>query len=162
MKRKIITDNTSRTIKKKPKTEEQIKKAVEKYAVDPPLKFQLGQPVSPGQALGDFLKKKAEQTHNEFKKDAVSAYVIEQQSLNPHPFLGGQAIATSGYQAWKPGNTPNAAEIEAMLKLLGGGDPSQLNALVATKSDDWAGKPIYKNGIPWDGQHWPPIPKEKK
>jgi hypothetical protein len=124
MKRKIITDNASRTIKKKPRTDEQIKKAVEKYAVKPQVPFKIGTLISPGQALGDYLKKQAEQVDSEFQKDLVSAYAAAKQSFIPKSFLGGQAIATSDYKAWKPGNTPTSEDIKAMLQLLGQPGPN--------------------------------------
>lgn len=127
MKRRIITNNETRIVKRKPKTEEQIKKAVEKYAVKPqnPLKFFPGTPVSPSAAMDDFLKKKSDEHSAKIKQELYSKYVDNHHSLNPTPFLGGQAIATSDYRAWKPGNTPNAEEIKAMLQLLGSDDPSQ-------------------------------------
>jgi hypothetical protein len=159
MKRKIITDNASRTIKKKPKTEEQIKKAVAKYAVDQPLKFQLGTPVSPGQALGDYLKKKSDATMATILGHQVmdKAGMGHQDLINPKPYLGGQAVSSGGYQPWKPGNTPSAAEIEAMLHLLGG------PVMGEHKSDDWAGPPAFLNKPPWKTMYvQEPKPKEKK
>jgi hypothetical protein len=149
MKRKIITNNETRTIKKKPKTTEQLKKAVEKLAVPP--KFFPGTPISPGQALGDYIQKSAAEQNDKFRKDLLGAYFAGQKSAIPSsPYLGGQAIATSDYKAWKPGNVPTADEIKAMLQLLGGNDPSknmpselfadedtakQLKALAGTKLD---------------------------
>lgn len=128
MKRKIITNNETRTIKKKPKTTEQLKKAVEKLAVPP--KFFPGTPISPGQALGDYIQKSAAEQNDKFRRDLVSAYFAGQkgqQSVIPtSPYLGGQAIATSDYKAWKPGNVPTADEIKAMLQLLGSDNPYQV------------------------------------
>lgn len=126
MTRKIITNNASRTIKKKPKTErgtlEQLKKAVEKYAVRP-VKFFPGTPISPGDAVTDYIQKMAANQHSKFKKELIDAYLTGHkghQSVVPSsPYLGGQAIATSDYQPWKPGNIPTAAQIEDMLHLLG-------------------------------------------
>lgn len=105
MKRKIITDNAKRTVGKKATVEEQLdSKSKSPIGV-------LGN--TPADAIASYYKAKGNQ--------AIPEPVGNQSLNNPKSYLGGQAVSSGGYQPWKPGNTPNLDEMNAMLAILGGG-----------------------------------------